>query len=147
MRFLDGCNSEYASDFVKVSEKMRERSWQRLDKCSGKKHEPYTESQDKTKKGKTGEGQSQEHAHNFFISRRSFTKNLSWQAKQSISHTTVTFHGDCMKMCKDFAPNFGNKRTDCCSTKIHHLTLPFSPGNSDQKTAWLSCPTHPSFPD
>jgi hypothetical protein len=33
-----------------------------------------------------------------------------------------------MKMCKDFAPNFGDKRTGCCIT-THCLTLPFSPGN------------------
>jgi hypothetical protein len=36
---------------------------------------------------------------------------------------------DCMKMCEDFAPNFGDKRTGYCRTTTHHLTLPFSPGN------------------
>jgi hypothetical protein len=30
-----------------------------------------------------------------------------------------------MKMCKDFAPNFGDKRTGCCITTMHHLTLTF----------------------
>jgi hypothetical protein len=34
----------------------------------------------------------------FFDIRGLFTKNLSWQAKQSILHTTVTFYGDCAKM-------------------------------------------------
>jgi hypothetical protein len=34
-----------------------------------------------------------------------------------------------VKMCEDFTPNFGNKRTGCCITSTHHLTLPFSPGN------------------
>jgi hypothetical protein len=24
------------------------------------------------------------------------------------SHTTMTFYGDCVKMCEDFAPNFGD---------------------------------------
>jgi hypothetical protein len=33
------------------------------------------------------------------------------------------------EMCKGFAPNFGNKRTRCCIMIMHHLTLPFSPGN------------------
>jgi hypothetical protein len=28
-------------------------------------------------------------------------------AIQSIPHTTVTIYGDCVKMCKDFAANFG----------------------------------------
>jgi hypothetical protein len=42
-------------------------------------------------------------------SRGLFTKNLSWQAEQSILHTNVTIYGDCMKMCKDLTPNFGDK--------------------------------------
>jgi hypothetical protein len=62
-------------------------------------------------------------------SRGLFTKNLSWLAKPSIPNTTVMFYGDCMKMCEDFAPNLGDKRTGCCITTTHHLTLPFSPGN------------------
>jgi hypothetical protein len=58
-----------------------------------------------------------------------FTKNSFWQAKRSIPHTTVTFSDDCVKVCEDFAPNFRDKGTGCCSTTTHHLTLPFSPGN------------------
>jgi hypothetical protein len=38
-------------------------------------------------------------------------------------------YGDCMKVCEDFAPNFDDKRTGCCITAMHRLTLPFSPGN------------------
>jgi hypothetical protein len=56
-----------------------------------------------------------------------FTKNSTWQTKQSIPHTTVTLYGDCVK-CKDFAPNVGDKRASCCITTTHRLTLPFSPG-------------------
>jgi hypothetical protein len=55
-----------------------------------------------------------------------FTKNWSWQAKQSIPHITVTFYGDCVKMCEDVVPNFGDKRTGCCTTTTLHLTLPFT---------------------
>jgi hypothetical protein len=76
-------------------------------------------------------------------------KNLSWKAKQSIPHTTVTFYGECVKMREDFASNFGDKRTGCCITTTHRLTIPFSPGNFWPKTTWLSSPTHPtviSFP-
>jgi hypothetical protein len=58
-------------------------------------------------------------------SRRLFTKNSSWQDKQSILLATVTFYGDCIKMCKDFASNFGDRRTDHCITTMHDLTLPF----------------------
>jgi hypothetical protein len=26
----------------------------------------------------------------------------------------MTIYGDCVKMCEDYAPNFGVKRTGCC---------------------------------
>jgi hypothetical protein len=32
---------------------------------------------------------------------------------QTVPHTTVTFYDDCMKMCDDFSPNFGDKITGC----------------------------------
>jgi hypothetical protein len=57
-----------------------------------------------------------------------FLKNSSCQAKQSILYITVMFYSDCMKMCKDFAPNIGNKRTGYCITTMCHLTI-FLPGN------------------
>jgi hypothetical protein len=72
---------------------------------------------------KTSEDQSQEHAHHFLRHK----VGTSWQAKQQILHTTVTFYGDCVKMSEDFAPNFGAGTTVCCIT-THRLTLPFSPG-------------------
>jgi hypothetical protein len=56
-------------------------------------------------------------------------KNSSWQSKQSVLHTAVTFYGYCVKMHEDFTPNFGNKRTGCCIMTMHRLTLPFSSGN------------------
>jgi hypothetical protein len=73
-----------------------------------------------------------------------FTKNSSWLPKQSIPHT-MTFYGNYVKMQKEFAQNFGDKRTGCCITTTHILTLPFSPGNSWPKTTWLSSLTHPTF--
>jgi hypothetical protein len=30
--------------------------------------------------------------------------------KQSIPHSAVTLYSDCVKMCEDFASNFGDKR-------------------------------------
>jgi hypothetical protein len=77
-------------------------------------------------------------------SKRLFTKNSSWEAKQSIQYTTVTLQGDCLKMCEDFAPNFGDK-TGICIAKTHHLTFPSFPRNFWQKATWLSSPTHPTF--
>jgi hypothetical protein len=38
------------------------------------------------------------------------------------------FYGDCMKMCDDFALNFGDKKLAVASQQST-LTLPFSPGN------------------
>jgi hypothetical protein len=65
----------------------------------------------------------------FFDTKGLCSKNSPWQAKQSITHTTVTLYGDCVKMSEDFAPNFDNKKTVYCITTKHRLTLPFSPGN------------------
>jgi hypothetical protein len=67
-------------------------------------------------------------------------KNPSWQRKQSIAQTTVTFCGDWVKMCEDFDPNTGDKRIDCCITATYRLTLPFSPRNIWPKTTWLYPP-------
>jgi hypothetical protein len=39
---------------------------------------------------------------------KGITKNSSWHAKQSIPHPTVMFYGQCVKMCEDFALNFGD---------------------------------------
>jgi hypothetical protein len=50
-------------------------------------------------------------------------KEFVLAAKQAIPHTTVTIYGNFVKMCGEFAPNFGDKRT------AHRLTLLFSPGN------------------
>jgi hypothetical protein len=58
-------------------------------------------------------------------SRKLFKMNLSWHAKQSIQHSIVMFYGNCMKMCEDFNPKFGAKRTGCYITTMHC----FSSGN------------------
>jgi hypothetical protein len=71
-----------------------------------------------------------EYAHHFLSHQGDFfTENLSWQAKQSILHTTVAFYGDCVKMYEDFTPNFEDKRADCI-TKVHSLMLPFFTRNN-----------------
>jgi hypothetical protein len=44
------------------------------------------------------------------------------------------FYGDCVKMCEEFAANFGDDRTGCCFTTTHRLMLPFSPENFLPKT-------------
>jgi hypothetical protein len=56
-------------------------------------------------------------------------KNSSWQAKQPIPHITVTFYRDCVKMCEDYAANFGDRRTGYYITTTYLLTLHFPRGN------------------
>jgi hypothetical protein len=48
------------------------------------------------------------------------SKNSSWQAKQSIPHTTVTFYGGCMKMCEDF----GTLVTKELAVALQQRTIP-----------------------
>jgi hypothetical protein len=48
------------------------------------------------------------------------------RATQSVAHTAVMFYGDCLKMCEDFLPNFGDKITGCCIATTCRLALPFS---------------------
>jgi hypothetical protein len=46
------------------------------------------------------------------------TNNPSWQAKQLIPHSTVTLYGDCVKICEDFTPNFGDKKLVAASRQF-----------------------------
>jgi hypothetical protein len=69
-----------------------------------------------------------------------FTKNSFWRIKQSIPHTTEMIHGEYVKMCKDFAPNFDDITTDCCIMTTHRFALPFSPENFWPKITRLSSP-------
>jgi hypothetical protein len=77
-------------------------------------------------------------------SRGLFTRNSPWQAKQSIPHTTVTCYGDFVNICDHFTPNFDDKKTDCCVTTTHRLTLPFSPGNLLTKNN-MTAVSHPPY--
>jgi hypothetical protein len=96
----------------------------------------------------TKEEKSQEHDHHFTLpSRGLFTENSFWQAKQSIPNTTVTFYGDYVKMCEDFAPfapNFDDK-----NWLLHHDNAPFHSSFFTTefltKITWLLFPTHPTF--
>jgi hypothetical protein len=97
-----------------------------------------------TEKCETGEKKSQEHAHHFlFTSRGIFAKNSSWQAKQSIPHTTVTFYGDCVKICEDFASNFGDKELNVALQRT--ITQFLSTKQFLTKRTQVPSPTHPTF--
>jgi hypothetical protein len=47
-------------------------------------------------------------------------------------------------MCKDFAKNFGDKRTGYCITIMHPLTFPSSLGNFFTKNNITVVPHHPT---
>jgi hypothetical protein len=83
-------NSECVSNFVQISDKARKRPWQWIDKHLGKKawaiHRYLIGNG--TEKGKLSVP---------LTSKGLFTKNLSWQVRQSIPHTTVIF----MAMCEN----------------------------------------------
>jgi hypothetical protein len=81
MRYRDGSDKGTASNFVQVSEKVRRRPWEWLDKRLGKTVWDVYRCLNgmlglgQTEKGEAGEGQSQEHAHYFLW----HPKNLACQ--------------------------------------------------------------------
>jgi hypothetical protein len=66
------------------------------------------------------------------------------RAGQSIPHTTVAFNGECVTMCEDFVPNFGDKITGCCITIMHCFKLPLSPQNFLTESSMAVVP-HPPY--
>jgi hypothetical protein len=70
------------------------------------------------------------------------TKHWSQQAKLWILGSTAMFCGDCVKMCEDVAPNFGENRPGCFTITMLLLTRPSSPNSFWQNRKWLSSPTH-----
>jgi hypothetical protein len=74
----------------------------------------------------------------FFVIKKNVHKELVLAGKTVNSAYYCEFYSNYMKTCKDFAPNFGDKRIGCCIMTMHSLTLPLSPGNSSPKTTWLS---------
>jgi hypothetical protein len=53
-------------------------------------------------------------------------------AGQTVS-CSVTFYGHCLKMCEDFALNYGNRNTTSCITTTHRLTCGIP---SQNMTGW-----------
>jgi hypothetical protein len=66
-------------------------------------------------------------------SRGLFIKNSSWQAIQSIPHTILRIYDDCVKMCKDFALNIGDK-----NWLLHHDNAPSHINSWYYINSWLS---------
>jgi hypothetical protein len=147
MRFRDGSDKGTTSQFVQVSEKVRRRPWQWLDKRSGKEAWVVHGKSKlmETEKGETYEGQIQEHVHHFLWHQAECPQRIRHGRPNSQFRITVTFYGDWVKMCDDFTQIFCDKRTDCYITMTHRLTLPSSPGNFLAKNNMTVISTHPTF--
>jgi hypothetical protein len=55
---------------------------------------------------------------------------------------SAKFCGDCLKTCKDIAPNFGDNRPGCFTMTSPRLILPSSPSSFWWNRKWLSSPAH-----
>jgi hypothetical protein len=95
------------------------------------KHEPYTTNTNspRTKKERQVKGKAKSVLIIFFHIKGIVLKEFVLARQTVNSAYYCDFYGNCVKMCKNFALNFGNKRTGCCIMTTHCLTLPFAPGN------------------
>jgi hypothetical protein len=147
MRFRDGSDKGTESNSVQILEEVWRGLLAMIRQSFGEVSISCTrkvQTHPRPKKARRGTTKSRACLSFSLISGLLFTRNPSWQAKQSIPHTTVTFYGDSVKMREDIASNFGDKRTGCCIMTTHRLTHLLSPGNLWPKT-WLAFPTHPTF--
>jgi hypothetical protein len=70
----------------------------------------------------------------FFDMKGTVHKDFALADYKSILYTAEALYGDCMRMCEDFALNFGNKRAGCYIITTCYLTLHFHQGIFYQKT-------------
>jgi hypothetical protein len=112
---------------VQISEKGDGDPCSDYTSVQGRKHEPYTESPNlpRLKKARKVKSKVMSMLIVFFHIKRILHKEFVLAGQTVNSAITVMFYGDCMKMWEDFTPNCGNRRTGCCMTTMHHLTLLF----------------------
>jgi hypothetical protein len=75
-----------------------------------------------------------------------FTKNSSWQAKQSITHTTVTFYCDCVKNIRRFCSELQRPKIWLLHHDNAHSHTSFFRREFLTKNNMTVGPTLPTFP-
>jgi hypothetical protein len=126
--FRDGSNKGTAIEFCANLRKSATETLAMIRQAFGKESVSHTESPNSSRPRKATQVKSKVKSMLIIFSdvRGVVHKKVVLQAKQSIPSTTVTFYCDCLKMYKDFTLNFGDERTGCCITTVHHrLSLPF----------------------
>jgi hypothetical protein len=81
----------------------------------------------------------------FFDIKRIVHKEFVLAGQQSIPHTIVTIYGNSVKMCEDFAPNFGDKRTGYCFMKNVSFHISFFANEFLTKNNMTVEPSPPYF--
>jgi hypothetical protein len=138
--------------FCKDLGNVRRRPWKCIDNLSGKKVWPvhWKSKLTETEKARWVKSKVKSMLFHSVWHQSDCSKRFRpGKPKQSIPRATVTFYGDSVKMCSDFAPNFGDKRTGCCITTTRRLTLLFLSEylTKNNMTAVRTHPTILCFPN
>jgi hypothetical protein len=78
-----------------------------------------------TQKGEHAKGKVRSMLISFLSIKEIVHKEFVLESQTSVPHTTVTFYGDCLKMCEDFAPNFGDMHYDSAPSHTSFFTREF----------------------
>jgi hypothetical protein len=111
--------AEQRQNFVQISGKVRRRPWQWLDKRSGKEAWVVHQSHRDRKWRDNWTAKSSACSSLFFDINWIVHKGLVLEGQTVNPAHYSDFYGDCVNMCEDFSPNFGDKRTGSCIKTTH----------------------------
>jgi hypothetical protein len=80
---------------------------------------------EQTEKGEHVKSKVRSMLISFFDIKEIVHKEFVLASLASVPHTTVTVYGDCVKMCEDYAPNFGDMHHDSSLSHISVFTREF----------------------